>query len=136
MTKPGRNSSSDLALAKNTIVDRIERPIPSSNLSPDEADIWMDTVGDLPGTWFPVHTHELLAQYCRHCVSVEKIAALILQIENAEEFDIKEYDNLLKMRERESRAASSHATRLRLTPQSTYDKSKKKGSSVKRPWES
>jgi hypothetical protein len=39
------------------------------------------------------------------------------------------------MQEREGRALSSLATRMRLSQQTTYDKSKKKPLQGKKPWE-
>lgn len=145
MEKRGRKSGAELAVPDKKILEKYDRPKPVSGLTPDQGDIWIDIVSDLPADWFPKHTHEILAQYCRHCASVQKIDMLIAQLENGGhtesdegDFDfIASYDQLLKMRERESRAASSHATRLRITPQATYDKSKSKGKSnaVKRPWE-
>ena len=40
-------------------------------------------------------------------------------------FDLDRYDLLTKMAERESRIIASLMTKLRITPQSTYDQSKK-----------
>lgn len=142
MAKRGRESGADLAVPPSRVLEKQTRPMPLSGLTSEQGDLWIDIVSDLPATWFPKHTHEILAQYCRHCITVQKIDQMIVTLENGEpseddDFDfIASYDQLLRMRERESRAASSHATRLRITPQATYDKSKKKGSSVKRPWES
>ena len=57
--------------------------------------------------------------------------------EKDDEFKVGDYDLLLKMQEREGRALSSLATRMRMTQQTQYDKSKKRGSgAVKKPWES
>ena len=51
-------------------------------------------------------------------------------------FDLDRYDLLTKMAERESRIIASLMTKLRITPQSTYDQSKKKPlQEVGRPWE-
>lgn len=133
MAKPGRTSGAELAV-QNHQVEKLDRPTPLTGLTTDQGDLWIDIVSDLPADWFPQHTHEILGQYCRHCISVRKLDQLISKMENDESFDVDEYDKLLKMRERESRAASSHATRLRLTPQATYDKSKKKQQSNKKLW--
>lgn len=61
---------------------------------------------------------------------------MIASAEETDPFDIEEYDRLLKMQEREGRAMSSLATRMRITQQTTYDKSKKKPVTGKKPWES
>ena len=44
------------------------------------------------------------------------------------------YDRLLAMHEREGKAASLLATRMRLTQQSQYDKTKKRQTITERPW--
>jgi hypothetical protein len=77
----------------------------------------------------------MLAQYCRHVVSARRVAQLIADCEASEGFDVENYDRLLKMQEREGRALSSLATRMRLSQQTTYDKSKKKPGQTRKPWE-
>jgi hypothetical protein len=75
--------------------------------------------------------------YCRHTVSARRVSELIAGMEGSSDFDLEAYDRLLKMQERESRAMSSLATRMRLTQHSTYDAKKKKGSTLtQKPWES
>jgi len=51
------------------------------------------------------------------------------------EFDFAQYHSLLQAEEEQSRAIASLTTKLRISQQSTYDKSKKKPVDVKRPWE-
>lgn len=78
----------------------------------------------------------MLAQYCRHVVSSRHIAKLIYDLETKKGgFDVGEYDQLLKMQEREGRALSSLATRMRMTQQATFDKSKTKPKEAKKLWE-
>jgi hypothetical protein len=67
-----------------------------------------------------VTTVPLLAVYCRHIVSARLIADELAQFERAwlaDDDGLKRYDCLLLMAEREGRAASSEATRLRITRQ-------------------
>ena len=79
--------------------------------------------------------HGLLTQYCRHVVAARRIAQLIDEIKGGEDELATKYDNLYKMQEREGRAMSSLATRMRLTQQSTYDpKMAKKGVEPTPPW--
>jgi hypothetical protein len=114
------------------------RPDPPRELTAEQADEWRAVVDRLPADWFPRETHGLLVQYCRHVVAARRVAQLIESLETSSdsEFDVGRYDELLKMQEREGRALSSLATRMRLTQQTTYDKQKKKGSvGTKRPWE-
>jgi hypothetical protein len=96
---------------------------------------WVAIVNRLPADWFTHETTPLLAQYCRHIVAARKVAALVAQAEADPECDLKDYDRLLKMQEREGRALTSLATKMRLSQQSTYDKSKKKPAQSRKLWE-
>lgn len=93
-------------------------------------------VNRMPADWFPRETHALLTQYCRHVVRSRRIAQLIAACEASEDLDLEQYDKLLKMQEREGRAISSLATRMRITQQATVRAEKaRKPSQVKKPWE-
>lgn len=129
----GRKSVASLAVA--TPVETLERPDAPYDLTDEQADEWWAVVNRMPADWFPRETHGMLAQYCRHVVSARRVAQLIAAEEGKKEIEIPVLDQLYKMQEREGRALSSLATRMRITQQTTYDKSKKKPSSVKKPWE-
>jgi hypothetical protein len=136
MAARGRKSASSLMVAQAAPVHAIQRPDPPDELTEEQARVWYAVTESLPAEWFGRETHDILAQYCRHVVAARRVAQLIAQLELAEAFDIGEYDTLLKMQEREGRALSSLATRMRLTQQTTYDKSKAKGrSATRKPWE-
>jgi len=128
----GRDSVSELAVVP---LSKTDRPKPPAELTPEQAEEWKNIVNRLPAEWFPKETHGLLIQYCRHMDASNKVASLITSMESNADFDIDEYDKLLKMQEREGRALSSLATRMRITQQATYDPKKKKGSSGHKPWE-
>lgn len=88
--------------------------------------------------WIPRGAFGSLVQYCRHVVAARRVAQMI---EASDGLSVEDYDRLLKMQERESRALSSLATRLRLTPQSRYTpgRAATKGSTggqKRKPWES
>lgn len=131
----GRASSASLAVLGASPVETIRRPVPPDELTDEQADEWVSIVDRLPADWFPRETHGLLTQYCRHVVAARRVSQLIADHEVSEGFDIEEYDRLLKMQEREGRALSSLATRMRLSQQTTYDKSKKKPGQKRKPWE-
>ena len=77
-----------------------------------------------------------MAQYCRHVVAARHVAQLVARMEDGDDIDIEAYDRLLKMQEREGRALSSLATRMRMTQHSTYDAKKGKGKvTAKKPWD-
>jgi hypothetical protein len=129
----GRKSVASLAVAAP--VETLERPDAPYDLTDEQADEWWAVVNRMPADWFPRETHGMLAQYCRHVVSARRVAQLIAAEEGKKEIEIPVLDQLYKMQEREGRALSSLATRMRITQQTTYDKSKKKPSAVKKPWE-
>lgn len=136
MKTRGRDSAASQEIVRLVQpIERIERPKPPAELTDEQAEEWREVVGRMPADWFPRETHPLLTDYCRHVVMARKIAQLISQAEEGETLDVAEYDRLGKMAERESRVIASLATKMRLTQQTTYDKSKKKPSGVKKPWE-
>lgn len=117
-------------------LERIQRPDAPYDLTDEQTQEWWAVVNRMPADWFPRETHALLADYCRHVVMARRVAQLIKQAESSESLDVVEYDRLGKMAERESRVIASLATKMRLTQQTTYDKSKKKPLLSKKPWES
>lgn len=136
MEKRGRKSAAALAVASVSIVATMERPKCPHDLSDEESEIWWSVVNRLPADWFPDETHPLLAQYCRHVVQSRRIAELIERASGDPDLAISAYDRLLKMQERESRAIASLSTKMRISQQTTYDKSRKKGTTVPRkPWD-
>lgn len=130
----GRKSAASLTVVTPAGVETNRRPKPPEDLNPEQAAEWMAVVNRLPADWFPRETHPMLALYCRHVVSARRVAQLLEAAESAPDLDLEQYDRLLKMQERESRAISSLATRMRMSQQSTYDAKKKKPLSARRPW--
>ena len=130
----GRKSTASLAVVASNI-EVMDRPRPPAELNREQAAEWISVVDRLPADWFGRETQGLLAQYCRHVVAARRVADLIAAAELDSECSIKDYDRLLKMQEREGRAMSSLATKMRLSQQSSYDKSKKKPGQTRKPWE-
>jgi hypothetical protein len=135
MVQRGRKSSAALAVARPSQIEAVERPDAPYDLTDEQAEEWWAVVNRMPADWFPRETHAMLAAYCRHVVTARRVAQLIAGTEAAQPLDVGAYDQLLKMAERESRAISSLATRMRISQQSTYDKSKKKPIASFRPWD-
>lgn len=131
----GPKSSASMALVQGNPIEAVRRPIPPDELSDEQSDEWQSVVDRLPADWFPRETHGLLTQYCRHIVAARRVAQLIADHEKSDEFDVEVYDRLLKMQEREGRAISSLATRMRLSQQTTYDPKKRKPKAAAKPWE-
>lgn len=131
----GPRSSASLSVISSSGIEAVERPRPPADLTDDMADEWTAIVNRLPADWFGRETEPLLAQYCRHIVASRRVAALVEQAEADADCDLKDYDRLLKMQEREGRAITSLATKMRISQQSTYDKSKKKPAQSRKLWE-
>lgn len=132
----GRTSAASREVAQVGKVETVQRPDAPYDLTDEQTEEWWAVVNRLPADWFPRETHGVLSQYCRHVVTARRVAQLVAACEATDPLDLGEYDQLLKMQEREGRAMSSLATRLRITQQATVSAKAKKPSSVKRPWES
>lgn len=135
MNGRGRKSAASLSVISSNGIEAFERPKPPTDLTQEQAREWIEIVNRLPADWFGRETEPLLAQYCRHIVASRRVAKLVAAAELDEECDLKDYDRLLKMQEREGRAVSSLATKMRISQQSTYDKSKKKPAQSRKLWE-
>lgn len=133
----GRRSAAALSVvsASGQIV-AINRPDPPTELTDEQAEEWRAIVSRLPGDWFPRETHGLLTQYCRHVIAARRVAQLIEAEEASDSLDLTKYDRLLAMQEREGRAMSSLATRMRISQHSSYDAKKTKGQTItEKPWD-
>ncbi len=136
----GRKTAGDhqAETAKAKVLDEKGPPKPPKDLTDDQAAEWRAIVDVMPNDWFGPETYPLLAQYCRHITGARAIAGLLVSVERADEVDIREYDRLLRMRERESKVLSTLATKMRITHQSRYDDKaahRKHANNKPRPWE-
>lgn len=129
----GPKSQAEKSVAQVSRIDAVRRPKPPATLSDEQGSVWLAVVEALPADWFGRETWGMLEQYCKHAVSARRVADLIDAEEKASELDLERYDRLLKMQEREGRAMSSLATRLRITKQATTHKDTKKGSRAEIP---
>ncbi len=132
----GRKSSAALSLILPKDVRPAKRPKAPSYLTKEHAEEWNAVVDRMPADWFPRETHGVLAQYCYHVVESRRVSGLIAQMTSRKRYDLDQYEQLLRIRDKEGRAASMLATRMRLTQQSRYDKKRKTGNVVaQRPWQ-
>lgn len=136
MAARGRKSAASMEITIPSNVEVVHRPQPPNELTPEQQDEWCAVVDRMPADWFPRETHGLLVQYCRHVIAARRIAQLIAKTEKAKAFDVDVYDKILKMQEREGRAISSLATRMRITQQATVRaESARKPEQLAAPWE-
>lgn len=143
MGSRGRKSSSELAIAVVdgvTCAKRQECPV---HLTDAARAVWVQLVNDQPADAFSAKDVPLLEQYCRHVVQGRVLADQIDNFDGAwlaDDDGLKRYDRLLAAHEREGRAASSLATRLRITRQAvshpeTVGTANRKNSGTRKPWQ-
>lgn len=120
MAARGRKSSASLAVTNKPDIGVAKRLPPPATMSDAEMSVWAEVVNDQPAGAFTATHAPLLEMYCRHVVNNRIIADELMNFDRAwlaDDDGLKRYDTLLKLSERESRAASSLATRLRITRQ-------------------
>ena len=117
-------------------ISAVDRPEPLADLTTEQRIEWILVVNSLPADFFPAHSHNVLAQYCRHAVACRHVSQMIERLESADMIDIDDYNKLLGMQERESRVLVSLATKMRITQQATILPDKVRPATViKPPWE-
>lgn len=140
MEQRGRKSIAALTLPNPSLA--VQRLRPFGHLSDAEQSVWLEIVNDQPADAFTSTHAPLLELYCRHIVQSRVISEEIANFDRAWMADaegLKRYDKLLAMVEREGRAASSIATRLRITRQAvdqqTIARKLVNHSKSRKPWE-
>ena len=103
----------------------VARLAPPKEIPEQQVKIWQDTVRAEPPDFFCTGAlRALLLDYCRHKAVGDEMSGQIDDFDPAwlaEPKGMRRYEWLLKMRERETRAAANIATKLRLTNQSRYN---------------
>ena len=118
-----RVSAAALETPRVVVNVKHHRPLPPDGLTEEQKAEWLAITRRLPGDYFPRECHGLLYAYCKHVTTFRTLSAEVdrFQVEWTDEVEgLQRFDRLLAMREREGRALSSLATRLRLSPQSRY----------------
>jgi hypothetical protein len=110
-------------------------PPPPKGLSRAESNVWRSTLCAMPRDWIRASDFPLLTELCRAVSMCDQLALKIATTE-----DVGELKVLLDLRDRESRRAAALSTKLRLAPQSRYDRhaagTAARNSGHRRPWES
>ena len=141
MAQRGRKSADALSVLAVSAMTT-ERLAAPAHMSDAELAVWLEVVNDQPaGAFSPTHA-PLLELYCRHIVQARVLADELVNFDRAwlaDDDGLKRYDRLLGMAEREGRAASSLATRLRITRQAidqqTVARSIVNAPKARKPWE-
>ena len=142
MATRGRKSSASLTVKSPDIGVSKRLPAPPT-LSDAEMAVWTGVVNDQPASAFTATHAPMLEMYCRHVVNNRIIADELVNFDRtwlADDNGLKRYDTLLRIAERESRAASSLATRLRITRQAVDHNTVARSlvnnkSQARKPWE-
>lgn len=136
MRQRGRKSAAALMVAAKP-VEIVERQRPPHDLTDEEVEVWAAVVATEAADWFSRSNTPILAQYCRHVIHARRVAELIERATGDPELAVIDYDRLLKMQERESRAIATLATKMRITHQATRnDRGNKQSGASRKPWES
>lgn len=138
MPKRGKTSLAELSTPRAQVIEAFQIPDAPYHLTDAQAEVWRAVSNDpgLPPDWFTQKNYELLAAHCRHVVEGRRLSRLIEQEVAKPEIDVKQYDDLLRMQERETRAILATMTQMRTTQQALYDKKiKLNAKTVKKPWE-
>lgn len=125
-----------VSAAALSVVSTVTRPEAPADLTAEQKREWETIVNRLPADWFPEETWPLLKQYCRLITRARQLATYFGNGKGIER------DVFLKLAHEEielSRAMFVLATKMRITQQSTYDKTKSKKkrftSTLEKPWE-
>jgi hypothetical protein len=134
MTKRGRKSAAELSVVR--INAGPQRPDPPQELSAAEAEVWRMTTSALRADWFTAETHPLLAAYCCHVVNARRIEELLRKTDLNR--DLPRFNRLTAMHFRETAVIMRLSTKMRLTPQSSWDRKTNKhdlSAGHPKPWE-
>ena len=138
MSDRGRKSAASLSVVVGTIDGR---PRPPADLTEFQTEVWERTVANEAATFFSTAAlQQLLKEYCRHVETAHRLAATIQEAEKpGANITLEDYDRILKMRDRETKALSDKATKLRLTNQARYTpqaaSTASKKNSERKPWQ-
>lgn len=120
--KRGRKSADELSVIAP--VQRLgARPDAPASLNNRAADEWFRVVNRMPSDWFTDETLSLLQAFCEHVSEGEALQMMIEKVRRKAMTDdecFSRYKQLCTMKEAQTRAALSCATKMRLTQQSSY----------------
>ena len=143
MATRGRKSAAAYSVAGLVAsVSSTARLAPPLHLTDAAREEWLRVVNDQPADAFTNVHAPLLEMYCKHVVKARMFDEEIENFDRAwlaDDDGLKRIDKLSALAERESRAASSLATRLRITRQAidqqTVARSNLKQTKGSKPWQ-
>jgi hypothetical protein len=133
-----RTSVAALETPRVVVNVKDHRPLPPEGLTNEQREEWLAITRRLPGDYFPRECHGLLVAYIKHLTTFRLLSHEVDRFADHlewtdEQEGLARYEKWLAMREREGRALSSLATRLRISPQSRYAHRTAAGMAAKEP---
>lgn len=140
--KRGRKSAAEIEVV-SPVVRLGDRPEPPMSLNDRAVDEWRRVVNRMPSDWFTDETLSLLQAFCEHVAEGEALQLMIEKVRCKAMTDdecFARYRQLCTMKETQTRAALSCATKMRMTQQSSYtDKAsstaKQSSAGGRKPWD-
>ena len=111
MKKRGRKSAAELAVIGSGGIEMVRRPDAPAELSDYQSERWRRIVNAHPADWFSMGAQPVLAQLCRHMDAAHKLAQVVRQFEQGEEFDLDGWLAVLRAQDRESGRIAQLATK-------------------------
>jgi phage terminase small subunit len=131
----GGRTSAETKEAESALVElQLSRPKAPESLTAEQAKLWNKVTQAMPLGWFRAEMLEGLEAYC---VAVTRWRAITADINRLQALGVVD-EAFYKAVQREAlamRAMMALATKMRLTPRSLYDKSKKRPVALRKPWE-
>jgi phage terminase small subunit len=131
----GGRTSAETKAAESALVElQLSRPKAPKSLTADQARLWARVVRAMPANWF---REEMLEGLEAYCVAVTRWRAITADINRLQALGVID-EAFYRAVSREAlamRAMMALATKLRLTPRSLYDKTKKRPVALRKPWE-
>lgn len=140
--KRGRRSAAEIEVV-SPVIRLGDRPEPPMSLNDRAVDEWRRVVNRMPSDWFTDETLSLLQAFCEHVAEGEALQLMIEKVRRKAMTDdecFARYRQLCTMKEAQTRAALSCATKMRMTQQSSYtDKAsgtaKQSSAGGRKPWD-
>lgn len=135
MRSRGRRSAAELSVVPQITQ---ELPDPPGELTSDEAKEWRAIVERMPPGWFNRENYPLLVQYCRSIIRARTVAKMANKLQKSPDTEEvrSEYLRLVDKEQRLNTNIASLATKMRLSQQSSYDKTKvRRAAAQRKPWD-
>jgi phage terminase small subunit len=127
--------SPEAKAAENTLLEMpLARPEPPPALTPAQAKVWRKVVQAMPANWFRPEMLELLEAYS---VLVDRWRGVRADVNAMQASGVigEKFYKAVRQETNMGRSVMVMATKLRLTPRTVYDKTKKKPVALRKPWE-